>query len=108
MTVLPAALASLLAYLDRTTNTLAIEGQTSKSTDATTAPLLTHISKLTGTQLGDLAVTAIIIEACGPHVELSLYARANPNVPSSMVAIKSLLGKLKTLLSADIKETQRF
>ena len=62
MTPLLAALASLLAK-DRTANTLAIESQTSDSTDATTAPLSTRMSKLTGTLPGDSTATVLAMEA---------------------------------------------
>ena len=86
MTVLMAALVSPLAFLIRMANTLAIEGQTSKSTNATMAPLSTRMSKLNGSQLGASTAMDIIIGANGHHVELSLYASAESNVPNSMVA----------------------
>ena len=86
MTVLMAALVSLLAFLIRMANALAIEGQTSKSTNANMAPLSIRMSKLNISQLGDSTAMDIIIEAHGHHVELSLYASAESSVPSSMVA----------------------
>jgi len=57
-----AALA-LLLDVDRTANTLAIESQTSHSTDATTAPLSTLMSKLTGTLPGDSTATVLAMVA---------------------------------------------
>jgi len=72
VTGLLAALASLLAFLVRMASSLAIEDKTSKSTNATTALLLTRMFRQTGTQLGDSIVTDIIIEATGNHVELCL------------------------------------
>ena len=53
----------LLADPGRMANTLAIESQTSDSTDAITAPLSTRMSKLTGTLLGDSTATVLATEA---------------------------------------------
>ena len=69
VTILVAALASLSEFLNRMTNTLTIEDQKSMSTNATTAPPLTRMSKLTITQLGDSTVTDTIIEAIGLLVD---------------------------------------
>lgn len=53
-------------------NTLAIEDLKSMLTDATMAPPLTRMSKLTITLLGDSTVTDTIIEAIGLLVDLCL------------------------------------
>ena len=72
VTILMAALASLSEFLNRMANTLAIEDQKSMLTDATMAPPLTRMSKLTITLLGDSTVMDTIIEAIGLLVDLCL------------------------------------
>lgn len=100
MTERLAALALLLARV-RTANTLAIESQTSLWTSAITAPPSILMSKLTGTLPGDSTATALAMEAHlmerstsktppGLHAELCLSMIANPDVPSSTVATRSL------------------
>ena len=96
-------LAALALLLDRVpaANTLATESQTSLWTSATTAPPSTLMSKLTGTLPGDSTATALAMEAHpmehstsktppGLHAEPCLSMSANPNVPSSTVATRSL------------------